>query len=64
MAIFRSGHTGCPATAQTDFVDIALAVMEERLSDVVIEWEHESSVCIVVASEGILLHERGNHTWS
>jgi phosphoribosylamine--glycine ligase len=37
---------------KTDFVDMALAIMEERLSDVVIEWEHESSVCIVMASKG------------
>jgi len=37
---------------KTDFVDLALAVMEERLSDVAIEWEHEASVCIVMASKG------------
>jgi phosphoribosylamine--glycine ligase len=37
---------------KTDFVDMALAVMEERLSDVVIEWEHESSVWVVMASKG------------
>ena len=43
---------------KTDFVDMALAVMEERLSDVVIEWEHESSVCIVMASKGY----PGNYT--
>ena len=36
---------------KTDFVDMALAVMEERLSDVVIEWEHESSVWVVMASK-------------
>lgn len=43
---------------KTDFVDMALAIMEERLSDVVIEWEHESSVCIVMASKGY----PGNYT--
>jgi phosphoribosylamine---glycine ligase len=43
---------------KTDFIDMALAVMEERLSDIVIEWEHEASVCVVIASKGY----PGNYT--
>jgi phosphoribosylamine--glycine ligase len=34
---------------KTDFVDIAFSVIEERLSDITIEWRQESSVCIVVS---------------
>lgn len=37
---------------KTDFVDLALAIIEERLSDIAIEWRHKASVCIVVSSTG------------
>lgn len=36
----------------TDFTDIALAIIEERLSDIDIEWRQEASLCIVVSSKG------------
>jgi phosphoribosylamine--glycine ligase len=37
---------------KTDFTDMALAIIEERLSDIDIEWREEASVCIVVSSRG------------
>jgi phosphoribosylamine--glycine ligase len=37
---------------KTDFIDLALAIIEERLSDIAIEWRHKASVCIVVSSTG------------
>ena len=37
---------------KTDFTDMALAIIEERLSDIDIEWRQEASVCIVVSSRG------------
>ncbi len=36
----------------TDFTDIALAIIEERLSDIDIELRQEASLCIVVSSKG------------
>jgi len=37
---------------RTDFTDLALAIIEERLSDIDIEWRQEASLCIVVSSKG------------
>jgi phosphoribosylamine--glycine ligase len=37
---------------RTDFTDIALAIIEERLSYIDIEWRQEASLCIVVSSKG------------
>jgi len=37
---------------KTDFMDLSLAIIEERLSDIDIEWRHNASVCIVVSSAG------------
>ncbi|MDI6890850.1 MAG: phosphoribosylamine--glycine ligase [Thermodesulfovibrionales bacterium] len=39
---------------RTDLMEIALAITDERLSDIqnVIEWRQESSVCVVVSSNG------------
>jgi len=36
----------------SDLVDIALAIAEERLAEVPVVWKPESAVCIVLASEG------------
>jgi phosphoribosylamine--glycine ligase len=35
---------------KTDFADIALAITEERLSDIDIDWKQGVSVCIIVSS--------------
>lgn len=39
---------------KTDFMEIALVIANERLSDIqnIIEWKQEASVCIVVSSRG------------
>jgi len=37
---------------KSDLVDLAFSVIEERLSGITIEWRQESSVCVVVSSEG------------
>ena len=37
---------------RTDFTDLALAIIEERLSDIDLEWRQEASLCIVVSSKG------------
>lgn len=37
-----------------DFVEITFSVIEERLSDIKIEWSQKTSVCIVVSSTGYL----------
>jgi phosphoribosylamine--glycine ligase len=37
---------------KTDFVDIALAITDERLSEVTLEWRPEAAVCVVLASGG------------
>ncbi|OGW56674.1 MAG: hypothetical protein A2Z09_03155 [Nitrospirae bacterium RBG_16_43_8] len=37
---------------KTDFVDIALAIADEKLSSVNLEWRPEHSVCVVIASKG------------
>ena len=45
-----------------DFVEFAFSVIEERLSDIKIEWHQKTSVCIVVSSRGhlqkkLIIHE-------
>jgi phosphoribosylamine--glycine ligase len=35
---------------KTDFMDISLAIIGERLSDIDIEWKQEASVCIAILS--------------
>lgn len=37
---------------KTDFMDISLAIIGERLSDIDIEWKQEASVCIAILSRG------------
>lgn len=37
---------------KTDLVDISFAIIEERLSDLDIQWRPEASVCVVLASKG------------
>ena len=37
---------------KTDLVDIALAIADEKLSSVNLEWRPEHSVCVVIASKG------------
>ncbi len=45
---------------KTDFVDIVMAVVEERLSDLTIEWSDEACACVVMASGGYPGHyEKG-----
>lgn len=36
----------------SDFMEIAMAITEERLADVKIEWKQDPAVCVVVSSEG------------
>ncbi len=40
------------ARLDTDFVDIALAIADERLSDIKVEWKKDAAVCVVLASGG------------
>lgn len=45
---------------KTDLVDIVMAVVEERLSDLTIEWSDEACACVVMASGGYPGHyEKG-----
>ncbi|NOX20534.1 MAG: phosphoribosylamine--glycine ligase [Nitrospirae bacterium] len=37
---------------ESDLLEVALAISEERLSSVVLEWKPEASVCVVAASGG------------
>jgi len=37
---------------KTDFMDIAMAITEERLADIKIEWKPDPAVCVVVSSQG------------
>jgi len=37
---------------KTDFMDIAMAVADERLSDIDIEWNSDPAVCVVLSSAG------------
>ena len=37
---------------KTDLMDIAMAVTEERLSEINIEWDNDTSVCVVLSSSG------------
>lgn len=37
---------------KTDLVDVMLAIMEERLADIKIEWSDDAAVCVVMASGG------------
>jgi len=40
------------ARLKTDLVDIALAIADEKLSNINLEWRPEPSVCVVMASKG------------
>ncbi len=40
------------ARLDTDFMDIAMAIADERLSDIKIEWKKDAAVCVVLASGG------------
>jgi phosphoribosylamine--glycine ligase len=37
---------------QTDFMDIAMAITEKRLSDIKVEWKKDPAVCVVISSGG------------
>ena len=37
---------------QTDFMEIAMAITEERLDQVKVEWKKDPAVCVVISSEG------------
>jgi len=37
---------------KTDFVDVCLAIADEKLSSITLEWRPEPSVCVVIASKG------------
>ncbi len=37
---------------KTDLMEIAMAICDERLADINIEWKKEPAVCVVVSSEG------------
>lgn len=46
---------------KTDLVDIMEAVIDERLSDIDIEWEDNAAVCVVMASGGYpVSYEKGH----
>jgi phosphoribosylamine--glycine ligase len=40
------------ARLKTDLMDIAMAVTEERLSEISIEWKNDPAVCLVMSSAG------------
>lgn len=40
------------ARLKTDLVDIALAIADEKLSGISLEWKQDHSVCVVIASKG------------
>lgn len=40
------------ARLDTDFMDIAMAIADERLSDIKIDWKKDAAVCVVLASGG------------
>ncbi len=40
------------ARLDTDFMDIALAIADERLSEIKVEWKKDAAVCVVLASGG------------
>jgi phosphoribosylamine--glycine ligase len=40
------------ARLQSDLMEIAAAVTDERLADITIEWNKDPSVCVVLSSEG------------
>jgi phosphoribosylamine--glycine ligase len=40
------------ARLQSDLMEIAAAVTDERLADITIEWNNDPSVCVVLSSEG------------
>lgn len=45
---------------KTDLVDIMNAVVDEKLSDITIEWDNNSAVCVVMASGGYpVSYEKG-----
>jgi phosphoribosylamine--glycine ligase len=37
---------------KTDFMDIAMAITDERLADIRIEWKSDPAVCVVVSAQG------------
>jgi phosphoribosylamine--glycine ligase len=37
---------------RTDFMEIAMAITEERLDQVKVEWKEDPAVCVVISSEG------------
>jgi phosphoribosylamine--glycine ligase len=37
---------------KTDFMEIAMAIAEERLADITIEWLPDPAVCVVISSKG------------
>ena len=37
---------------KSDFMEMAMAIAEERLSDINIQWIPEPAVCVVISSEG------------
>ncbi|MGC2064384.1 MAG: phosphoribosylamine--glycine ligase [Thermodesulfovibrionales bacterium] len=40
------------ARLDTDLMDIAMAIAEERLADITVEWKPDPAVCIVISSGG------------
>jgi phosphoribosylamine--glycine ligase len=40
------------ARLDTDFMDICMAMAEERLADIEIAWKKEASVCVVLSAKG------------
>lgn len=40
------------ARLKTDLIDIALAITDDKLSDINLEWKPDASVCVVIASKG------------
>src|SRR5208337_1210956 len=40
------------ARLDSDFVDIAMAICDERLSGIKVEWKKDAAVCVVIASGG------------
>ena len=48
----RSRNSNCIAQVETDLLDVFVAIAENRLNDIQLEWSDGYSVCVVMASEG------------
>ena len=51
-SIWRSGDPGDTSQVKTDLIDIFMAVIDEELDEIDIQWEDNAAVCVILASGG------------